>query len=94
VQEISLDDVALVNTLRVEPDLGSPARGGLPATIAFRVNLTVVVRNGWRFRAKSPPTQGSRAASAMHAQGDQQPDQGSSTKHYDALAASTVKGRA
>jgi alkylation response protein AidB-like acyl-CoA dehydrogenase len=27
---------ALVNTLRVEPDLGTPARGGLPATIARR----------------------------------------------------------
>jgi alkylation response protein AidB-like acyl-CoA dehydrogenase len=27
---------ALVNTLRVEPDLGTPARGGLPATTARR----------------------------------------------------------
>lgn len=30
-------DGALVNNLRVEPELGSPARGGLPATIARRV---------------------------------------------------------
>ena len=27
---------ALINALRVEPDLGSPARGGLPATVARR----------------------------------------------------------
>ncbi|KQT60989.1 acyl-CoA dehydrogenase [Methylobacterium sp. Leaf456] len=29
-------DGALINALRVEPDLGTPARGGLPATIARR----------------------------------------------------------
>lgn len=33
---------ALINALRVEPQLGSPARGGLPATIARRVE------DGWR----------------------------------------------
>lgn len=33
---------ALINALRVEPELGSPARGGLPATIARRVE------GGWR----------------------------------------------
>lgn len=32
----AIDDIALINALRVEPDLGSPARGGLPATIARR----------------------------------------------------------
>ena len=32
----TLDGLALVNALRVEPELGSPARGGLPATIARR----------------------------------------------------------
>jgi alkylation response protein AidB-like acyl-CoA dehydrogenase len=30
----ALKDGALINALRVEPDLGTPARGGLPATIA------------------------------------------------------------
>jgi len=35
-------DGALVNSLRVEPELGSPARGGLPATVARRV------AGGWR----------------------------------------------
>jgi alkylation response protein AidB-like acyl-CoA dehydrogenase len=33
---------ALINALRVEPELGTPARGGLPATIARRVE------GGWR----------------------------------------------
>jgi alkylation response protein AidB-like acyl-CoA dehydrogenase len=35
-------DGALINALRVEPELGTPARGGLPATIARRVP------EGWR----------------------------------------------
>lgn len=34
VQGASLTDGGLVNALRVEPDLGTPARGGLPATVA------------------------------------------------------------
>lgn len=34
--------VSLVNALRVEPELGSPARGGLPATVARRTP------EGWR----------------------------------------------
>jgi alkylation response protein AidB-like acyl-CoA dehydrogenase len=34
--------VSLINVLRVEPDLGTPARGGLPATIARRTDA------GWR----------------------------------------------
>ena len=38
----SVDGLALVNALRVEPELGSPARGGLPATIARRTET------GWR----------------------------------------------
>jgi alkylation response protein AidB-like acyl-CoA dehydrogenase len=36
VQQSSIEGVALINALRVEPDLGTPARGGLPATIAQR----------------------------------------------------------
>jgi len=38
----AVDDGCLGNLLRVEPDLGSPSRGGLPATVARRVE------NGWR----------------------------------------------
>jgi len=34
--------VSLINALRVEPELGSPARGGLPATVARRT------ADGWR----------------------------------------------
>lgn len=36
VQRSAVERGALVNALRVEPELGSPARGGLPATIARR----------------------------------------------------------
>lgn len=32
----TLRDGALINALRVEPELGTPARGGLPGTIARR----------------------------------------------------------
>ncbi|XAH21697.1 acyl-CoA dehydrogenase family protein [Xylophilus sp. GW821-FHT01B05] len=32
----AVDTGALINSLRVEPQLGSPARGGLPATVARR----------------------------------------------------------
>jgi alkylation response protein AidB-like acyl-CoA dehydrogenase len=38
---VQLDAVrngALINALRVEPELGTPARGGLPATIARRIS--------------------------------------------------------
>ncbi|PPQ13966.1 acyl-CoA dehydrogenase [Bradyrhizobium sp. AC87j1] len=38
----SVEGLALVNALRVEPELGSPARGGLPSTIARRTET------GWR----------------------------------------------
>jgi alkylation response protein AidB-like acyl-CoA dehydrogenase len=38
----AVKDGALGNALRVEPELGTPARGGLPATIARRVD------GGWR----------------------------------------------
>ncbi|MCT9930333.1 acyl-CoA/acyl-ACP dehydrogenase [Planotetraspora sp. A-T 1434] len=42
VQRSNRDGVALINALRVEPDLGTPARGGLPATVAARS------ADGWR----------------------------------------------
>lgn len=37
VQASTATGPALINALRVEPDLGTPARGGLPATTAARV---------------------------------------------------------
>lgn len=36
VQKSAIEGPALVNALRVEPELGTPARGGLPATVAVR----------------------------------------------------------
>jgi alkylation response protein AidB-like acyl-CoA dehydrogenase len=42
----TVEGVALVNALRVEPDLGSPARGGLPATTARRTET------GWRLTGR------------------------------------------
>jgi alkylation response protein AidB-like acyl-CoA dehydrogenase len=42
----SVEGVALINALRVEPDLGSPSRGGLPATIARRTET------GWRLTGR------------------------------------------
>jgi len=39
-------DGALLNAIRVEPDLGSPTRGGLPATVARRV------ADGWRISGR------------------------------------------
>ncbi|MDP4078613.1 acyl-CoA dehydrogenase family protein [Acidovorax sp. A1169] len=45
VQE-SVREVSLINALRVEPELGSPARGGLPATVARRAGEGAGA--GWR----------------------------------------------
>jgi alkylation response protein AidB-like acyl-CoA dehydrogenase len=42
----TVEGVALINALRVEPDLGSPARGGLPATVARRS------AEGWRLTGR------------------------------------------
>jgi alkylation response protein AidB-like acyl-CoA dehydrogenase len=42
----TVEGVALINALRVELDLGSPARGGLPATIARRTET------GWRLSGR------------------------------------------
>ncbi|MCU1394090.1 MAG: Acyl-CoA dehydrogenase type 2 domain protein [Ilumatobacteraceae bacterium] len=37
VRQSAVDGVALINILRVEPELGTPGRGGLPATVAHRL---------------------------------------------------------
>jgi alkylation response protein AidB-like acyl-CoA dehydrogenase len=44
---------ALINALRVEPDLGTPARGGLPATVARRTP------EGWRISGRKIYSTGS-----------------------------------
>ncbi|HEX7983247.1 MAG TPA: acyl-CoA dehydrogenase family protein [Duganella sp.] len=46
VIEETLRDGALINALRVEPELGTPARGGLPATTARRT------AEGWRISGR------------------------------------------
>ncbi|MFD1332842.1 acyl-CoA dehydrogenase, partial [Methylopila musalis] len=46
---------ALLNALRVEPDLGTPWRGGLPATILRRTD------GGWRLSGRKTYSTGSRA---------------------------------
>lgn len=46
-------DGVLINALRVEPDLGTPARGGLPATIARRTS------EGWRISGRKIYSTGS-----------------------------------
>ena len=42
----TIEGIALINALRVEPELGSPARGGLPSTIARRTET------GWRLSGR------------------------------------------
>jgi alkylation response protein AidB-like acyl-CoA dehydrogenase len=48
---------ALINALRVEPDLGTPARGGLPATVARRTSA------GWRISGRKIYSTGSHGLS-------------------------------
>lgn len=49
----SVEGIALLNAARVEPELGTPARGGLPATIAERTT------DGWRLSGHKLYTTGS-----------------------------------
>ncbi len=46
ITEDAVQNGALINALRVEPDLGTPARGGLPNTIAKRASKNG--QQGWR----------------------------------------------
>lgn len=50
---------ALVNGLRVEPELGTPARGGLPATVARRTG------DGWRINGRKIYSTGAPGLSWM-----------------------------
>lgn len=53
VAQDAVERGALINALRVEPDLGTPARGGLPATIARRTST------GWRISGRKIYSTGS-----------------------------------
>jgi len=55
----ALERGALINALRVEPELGTPARGGLPATVARR---TV---DGWRLSGRKTYATGAPGLSWM-----------------------------
>jgi alkylation response protein AidB-like acyl-CoA dehydrogenase len=46
VVQDAVEHGALINNLRVEPELGTPARGGLPATVARRT------ADGWRLTGR------------------------------------------
>ena len=48
VRSSAIEEVALINALRVEPELGTPARGGLPATVAERLPDD----GGWRLTGR------------------------------------------
>jgi alkylation response protein AidB-like acyl-CoA dehydrogenase len=60
---------ALINSLRVEPELGSPARGGLPATVGSRHP------DGWRLNGRKIYSTGSPGLSwfAVWARSDETP---------------------
>lgn len=49
-----IEDGALINGLRVEPDLGTPGRGGLPATVVRRVGDRWVL-NGRKIYSTGAP---------------------------------------
>lgn len=51
----AIRDGGLINALRVEPDLGTPARGGLPGTVARRTS------EGWRISGRKIFSTGSTA---------------------------------
>lgn len=53
VAQDAVQQGALINALRVEPDLGTPARGGLPATVARRTSA------GWRISGRKIYSTGS-----------------------------------
>ena len=55
VSQDAVRDGALINALRVEPELGTPARGGLPETIARRSG------DGWRIGGRKLYSTGSHA---------------------------------
>lgn len=57
VSRDALDQGALINALRVEPELGSPNRGGLPATLARRT------ADGWSLSGRKIYSTGSYALS-------------------------------
>ncbi|MDO9713412.1 acyl-CoA dehydrogenase family protein [Paracraurococcus lichenis] len=54
VQRDAVAEGALINALRVEPELGSPTRGGLPATVARRAGEGWLVTGHKRYSTGVP----------------------------------------
>ena len=54
VQREAVTEGALVNALRVEPELGSPTRGGLPATVARRTARGWAISGRKRYATGAP----------------------------------------
>jgi len=76
----AVNDGALINALRVEPELGTPARGGLPATIARRTS------EGWRISGRKIYSTGSHGLtwfSVWARSNDEDPLVGSWLVHKD-----------
>lgn len=60
VAQDALQSGALINALRVEPALGSPSRGGLPTTTAYRTT------KGWRLSGEKIYSTGSHGLTWMN----------------------------
>jgi alkylation response protein AidB-like acyl-CoA dehydrogenase len=54
VQREAVAEGALINALRVEPELGSPTRGGLPATVARRTAMGWAITGRKRYATGAP----------------------------------------
>ncbi|EJM62065.1 acyl-CoA dehydrogenase family protein [Pseudomonas sp. GM48] len=79
---------ALINALRVEPDLGTPARGGLPVTVARRTSA------GWRISGRKIYSTGSHGLtwfSVWARSSDEDPQVGAWLVHKDTPGISIIE---
>jgi alkylation response protein AidB-like acyl-CoA dehydrogenase len=80
----SVTEPVLINALRVEPELGTPARGGLPKTVASRADGG---ENGWRISGRkifSTGAEGLRFMAVWARTDDAEPRAGSFLVRNDA----------
>ncbi|RON19307.1 acyl-CoA dehydrogenase family protein [Pseudomonas frederiksbergensis] len=88
VAQDAVQQGALINALRVEPDLGTPARGGLPATVARRTSA------GWRISGRKIYSTGSHGLtwfSVWARSTDEDPLVGAWLVHKDAPGISIIE---
>ncbi|MCY1259005.1 putative acyl-CoA dehydrogenase YdbM [compost metagenome] len=84
----AIENGALINALRVEPDLGTPARGGLPATVARRTAA------GWRISGRKIYSTGSHGLtwfSVWARSSDEDPLVGAWLVHQDTPGISIIE---